>query len=171
MPLIKKICEYCKKEFFVYPYREKTAKFCSKKCGCLSKTGEKHNAFKNGRIKIKLGYIMIRINKKYIYEHRFIMEKHINRKLKKFEVVHHKNGDKTDNRIENLIILNKKEHDKYETKKRWEKNSKSFNTIKTHTKEAKIKIGKANKGKKHSQETKDKIRNTLLKINKLKAKW
>ena len=51
------------------------------------------------------------INKKEI-EHRKIMEEFLGRKLTKDEVVHHKNGIRNDNRIENLMVMTNSEHAK-----------------------------------------------------------
>jgi len=49
--------------------------------------------------------------------HREIMGNIIGRKLNRNEIVHHKNGDKTDNRPENLEIMTNSEHSKYHYEK------------------------------------------------------
>ena len=50
-------------------------------------------------------------------EHRYLMEQHIGRKLNFEEVVHHINGDKTDNKIENLMIMSRQEHNDHHLRK------------------------------------------------------
>src|SRR5574337_756802 len=47
-----------------------------------------------------------------IEEHRFIVEKYLGRKLEYNEIVHHKNGDKHDNRLENLEVISRSERAK-----------------------------------------------------------
>lgn len=98
---VYKNCLNCGKEYKIKKSREKLTKFCSYKC---------MNKFKSATKKKMNGYIFWRENGKRIWEHRTIMEQFLGRKLSKNEIVHHKNNNRSDNRIENLQILNQSEH-------------------------------------------------------------
>ena len=65
------------------------------------------------------GYKLVRVpthpyagTKGYVREHRLVVEAALGRPLKPNEVVHHKNGDRTDNRLENLEVMTASEHAK-----------------------------------------------------------
>lgn len=83
--------------------------------------GELNPNWRGGRTKHEKGYILIRkpehpLTTKlgYVLEHRLIMEQYLGRYLNLEEIVHHINGDVSDNRIENLILFkNQAEHTKF----------------------------------------------------------
>ena len=68
---------------------------------------------KNGRCMIKPpdNYKGHRIIKgRYVFRYRYIMEQHLGRLLKSNEIIHHINGDCSDDRIENLKVMTRSTH-------------------------------------------------------------
>ena len=58
----------------------------------------------------KFKYKAIRIGNKIVKEHRYKMEQHLGRKLLRSEIVHHIDGNRLNNSIENLEIMSQGEH-------------------------------------------------------------
>lgn len=115
-------CRLCSLEFYCHPSTMYKRVYCSMKCrdadpnsGTRQK-GEKNHNWKGGR-SILGGYITIKSpdhpfknSSGCVMEHRLVMEKMLGRYLTSNEQVHHRNGIKTDNRIENLEVVIKKMH-------------------------------------------------------------
>jgi hypothetical protein len=73
--------------------------------------GEGSRNWKGGRYEDKDGYVQVRNpshprawGSGYVYEHTMVMEEHLHRYLLPGETIHHINGVKNDNRLENLEL-------------------------------------------------------------------
>ena len=99
-------CNYCGKILTLKPWeiRQKsitiTRKSCDRKCANRAK----------GINPVTTRYRVLKIDGKRISEHRWIMENHLGRKLKRSEYVHHIDHNKLNNDISNLMIVNSKTH-------------------------------------------------------------
>lgn len=114
--MVEIICDNCLKKFLTYNCylkRERKHRFCCKKCEAEFKNyNNTLDSWRGGYISKSTGYKYIKFNGKQVEEHRLVMMKNLGRELLATEHVHHKNGNKLDNRIENLQLLNNKEHSK-----------------------------------------------------------
>ena len=130
-------CEVCGKEFYVYPYR-KVGKYCSQTCyhnasrvkkACENcgkiienyKTGKKYCCAKCASDHRRNAPRVATTGKdgyRYVWfadghgekEHRFLLENALGKKLNKDEVVHHIDGNKSNNDIGNLAVMTLGEH-------------------------------------------------------------
>lgn len=111
-------CSDCGKQRWV---RIEGRKLITKRCKSCGQRGDRSFRWKGGRVKDGQGYILIKLQPNdffypmtkhdgYVYEHRLIMAKFLKHCLLPWEIVHHKNGIRDDNRKENLQLLSTQSH-------------------------------------------------------------
>lgn len=138
--MVEKKCLICDKMFKPRKCYGKVSKFCSRFCHAESQRrgdyphvgyqkgsgrGMKNSQWKGGKHEIH-GYILVfsKIhpncdNGGYVRAHRIVAELWLDRYLSGVEVVHHDNGDKADNRPQNLVVFpDQKSHIKYHNLKK-----------------------------------------------------
>ena len=119
-PRIRK-CLQCGSEFVVNP-KHKDRKFCHVQCAYAHKREQKRMATLGAD-----GY-------KHVWfadgsgekEHRFLMEQRIGRKLNRDEVVHHIDGNRTNNDLSNLVVMSRGEHSALHRKQELEAGKRLF---------------------------------------------
>lgn len=87
-------------------------------------SGDRNGRWNKGRITSSEGYVLVRVahdfphsfgspgmrKYRYAYEHIVVMVAHIGRAMRDDEVVHHRNGNRSDNRLENLELTTRGAH-------------------------------------------------------------
>lgn len=104
---VLRVCENCGEEFYTrlaYIKRGDSCRFCS--CSCLNKFRRDRPL----RYIDSAGYYVVKRGGKQIREHRAVVEDSLGRKLATSEHVHHINGNKKDNRLENLKVVEPTKH-------------------------------------------------------------
>ena len=104
---------------------KRAQKFCSFECRVKAQTGRTRRRRiirygKGGAYRARLTPEHPNADSKgYVMEHHLIMEGHIGRVVATGEVVHHEDGEPSNNNIENLRLMLKRDHDSLHSLERW----------------------------------------------------
>jgi len=106
LPSKPKKCDHCGSLFNKKSQQARTRydrqRYCSRQCRGASLNPRRDTDSRYRRITTPDG--------RRIYEHRWVMEQHLERRLNSWEQVHHRDKNRLDNRVENLEVLTSSEH-------------------------------------------------------------
>lgn len=114
------VCKKCGGEFHAPPSARR--KYCSPECYAATSSEERRRekavGWRSGESLTDKGYRLILCGKEhpmannngYVAEHRLVMAEVLGRHLARHEHVHHVNGDRLDNRPENLEVVSRGQH-------------------------------------------------------------
>ena len=117
---VKRSCQKCNSTFMTYRcyVNRGQMKFCSEKCANIASRKVKGITIDDKRFILSSQGYYESSKGNGIKLHRYLWEKN-NGKIPKGFLIHHINGDKTDNRIKNLELVKWGVHTSEHNKKRW----------------------------------------------------
>ncbi len=113
--MVSRNCKHCERTFDVDASQlqyDGYGQFCSRACHYASRRALPHKPVRrsDGRTRIYAPEHPHASQSGYVYEYRLVAEAKLGRYLSREEVVHHLNGDASDNRPENLEVTTPSEH-------------------------------------------------------------
>ena len=109
--ILSGVCKVCGEIFFHYENGSLAHYYCGLRCRSLDRKGNLSPKWKGGKSIEKNGYVRVSGHQSHpkarqgqVAEHILVMEKSLDRYLLVGESVHHKNGVRSDNRLENLEL-------------------------------------------------------------------
>lgn len=108
-------CSECANEYLrtrkqVNAVIKRSGKWTCKTCTLILRNKSLAKEIGATRIHNRTGYVLEKTIKGWVRQHIYVMEKHIGRKIRPNEAVHHINFIKTDNDLNNLMLMNHGEH-------------------------------------------------------------
>lgn len=111
-----KTCNFCgtplHRDNFATQHAFQRAKFCSRDCRYTAarRDGAEYVSARGYTLVKVHGHPVATRSGGYMFKHRYVMEQHLGRLLTTEETVHHKDGNKQNNHIDNLELLSNTEH-------------------------------------------------------------